>query len=110
MAIPVPTALHRDDAGLTVTWEEGHVAVFPARDLRLACQCAGCRDEMTGRLVLDPESVDRDVRPLSVALVGNYGIQVRWSDGHDAGIYTYEALRSWCPCEACVARRAGAAG
>jgi DUF971 family protein len=47
---------------------------------------------MTGRTLLNPRSVPEDVRPLSIELVGAYGFCVHWSDGHGAGIYTYESL------------------
>ncbi|HEX9692459.1 MAG TPA: DUF971 domain-containing protein [Gemmatimonadales bacterium] len=100
-AAPIPQRIHRGDDALTITWEEGHEGVFPARALRVACPCAGCRDEMTGRVLLDVASVAADVRALSVRLVGSYAIQIDWSDGHGTGIYTYEFLRAHCPCERC---------
>ena len=84
----------------------GHTALYPARALRLACPCAACVDEMSGRALLDPASVATDVRPVSVALVGAYGLKVRWSDGHDTGIYTFERLSAACPCPACQDTRA----
>ncbi len=102
---PVPERIHRDDRAIAVTWEAGHVGVYPARFLRLNCHCATCRDEFTGRLMLDPASVPEDVRPDHVSLVGNYAIKVRWSDGHDTGIYTYEYLLRLCPCERCERER-----
>ena len=109
MSIPVPYAITRRDDGLLVEWDEaGHHALFPARALRLACPCATCVEEMTGRPLLDPAAVPEGVRPLSVALVGGYGIQIQWSDGHGAGIYTFERLRRACPCEACRTAPEGA--
>jgi DUF971 family protein len=33
------------------------------------------------------------VVPRSVQLVGTYGLQIVWSDGHSTGIYTFDALR-----------------
>ncbi|HEY1266366.1 MAG TPA: gamma-butyrobetaine hydroxylase-like domain-containing protein [Candidatus Binatia bacterium] len=33
--------------------------------------------------------------------VGNYAIMFRWGDGHETGIYTFQYLRSLCPCEEC---------
>jgi DUF971 family protein len=69
--------------------------------LRLACHCTTCRDELTGRELLDPASVPEDIHPAHVSLVGNYAIKIRWSDGHDTGIYTYEYLLSLCSCERC---------
>lgn len=97
----IPVAIHRSDEAVTITWEEGHVGRYPARELRLACHCAGCREEMTGRALLDPAAVPDGVRPLRVELVGAYAIKIAWSDGHDTGIYTYEHLARLCPCERC---------
>lgn len=34
--------------------------------------------------------------------VGSYAVQLRWQDGHDTGIYTFELLRRLCPCEECA--------
>jgi len=81
----------------------------PARMLRLACPCAACREEMTGRPLLDPARVPEDIDGLAVQLVGAYGIRIDWSDGHNTGIYAYEMLRRMCPCEKCAAER-GATG
>jgi ATP-binding protein involved in chromosome partitioning len=103
MANPIPYAITRQDDGLQVEWDRaGHVAFYPARALRLACPCAGCVEEMTGRPLLDPGSVTIDIRPLSVALVGAYGLRVHWSDGHSTGIYTFERLLRSCPCPRCA--------
>ena len=30
----------------------------------------------------------------SVEAVGNYAIRIHWNDGHNAGIYSYNHLRS----------------
>jgi DUF971 family protein len=63
---------------------------------------------MTGVPLLDPARVPLDVRPLSVALVGAYGLKVQWSDGHATGIYTFERLRRVCPCPRCQGARGAA--
>jgi DUF971 family protein len=97
-----PRGIERRDDGLVVEWEDsGHRALFEARALRLACPCAECVEEMTGRPLIDPARVPAEVRPLGVDLVGGYGIRVRWSDGHSTGIYTFERLRQICPCARC---------
>ena len=102
MPIPIPYAINRQDDGLLVEWDQtGHRAFYPARALRLACPCAACVQEMTGRPLLDPARIPADIRPVSVALVGTYGLQVQWSDGHRTGIYTFERLLAACPCERC---------
>ena len=98
MSSPMPFAITRRDEGLAVEWEEGAPETFyRARALRLACPCAACEEEMSGRPLLNPETVPRDVRPLSISLVGAYGIKVMWSDGHGTGIYTFGRLRAMAP-------------
>ncbi len=102
----LPHAITRRDDGIIIEWDAvGHVGFYPARPLRLACPCAACIEEMTGRPLLDSGAIDTEVRPLTVALVGAYGIRVQWSDGHGTGIYTFERLLAQCPCPNCNAHR-----
>jgi DUF971 family protein len=103
MTIPLPHAINRRDDGVLIEWDDrGHQGFFPARALRLACPCAACVEEMSGRPLLDPALVPTDIRPVSLALVGAYGLRVQWSDGHGTGIYTFEQLRRACPCDLCA--------
>jgi ATP-binding protein involved in chromosome partitioning len=104
---PVPERIHRGDDEIVVTWDGSHVSRFPAREMRLACHCATCRDEFTSNVLLDPDSVPQEVRALQVSLVGNYAIKIKWSDGHETGIYTYQYLLSLCSCERCARRSRG---
>jgi ATP-binding protein involved in chromosome partitioning len=101
-AAPLPRRIHRGERDIVITWDDRHVASWPARPLRLECPCAACKEEMTGRPLLDPATVPQDVAAAAIALVGSYAIRVTWTDGHDSGIYTYDWLRSHCPCEACA--------
>ena len=90
-----PVGFRRRDARtLSVLWEDGHRDDFDVRDLRLACPCALCREEMSGRLLLDPKSVLQDVAPHTISSRGNYAITFGWNDGHSTGIYTYKHLRA----------------
>ena len=93
-----------EDREIHVAWADGHRSVFPNKMLRERCPCAGCVHELTGRRLLDPASVRADIRANEIALVGRYAIRVGWSDGHGTGIYTFQKLREWCPCAACVDR------
>jgi ATP-binding protein involved in chromosome partitioning len=102
----MPYRITRQDDGLLLEWDQsGHLALYKARELRLSCPCAECVEEMSGRRLLQPESVPIDIRPVSIALVGSYGLKVNWSDGHGTGIYTFERLLASCPCDACRAAR-----
>ncbi|HRP08086.1 MAG TPA: DUF971 domain-containing protein [Gemmatimonadales bacterium] len=107
----MPTAIRRESDAVVISWiEPGHAGYYPARELRLACPCAVCVDEMTGRPLLDPAMVPMDVTVDALELVGGYGIRVRWSGGHSAGIYTFEWLRRHCPCGQCGGEGLGRTG
>ena len=84
----------RDARTLSVLWEDGHQDDFDVRDLRLACPCAVCKEEMSGRALLDPKSVRPDVTPRTITSVGNYAITFVWNDGHSTGIYSFKILRA----------------
>jgi Mrp family chromosome partitioning ATPase/DUF971 family protein len=75
-----------------VEWPGGKPVNLPSRDLRAACQCASCVDEYSGRPILDVSKIPGDIRALSVEPVGNYAVAIHWSDGHDAGIYSWKML------------------
>ncbi len=79
---------------LSVLWEDGRKGDFDVRDLRLACPCALCVEEMSGRPLLDPSKVRPDIAPVTLTSVGSYGITIKWNDGHSTGIYSYESLRA----------------
>ena len=95
----VPVEIGRaNQHDVKIRWPDGHESVYPARELRLQCPCAGCVDEVTGQVVVVTSSVPQDVHPLKIDLVGRYAITIPWSDGHHTGIYTFELLRAMCPC------------
>jgi DUF971 family protein len=84
-----------------VVWDDGHESYYPGRYLRCACACASCVDEVSGEKTLDDDRVPRDIHARAIHAVGNYGMSIAWSDGHETGIYTFERLRALCPCESC---------
>jgi ATP-binding protein involved in chromosome partitioning len=91
---------------ITFKWPDGHESAFPARLLRLACRCAMCVEETSGEKLLDPKTVPETIRARGIDLIGQYAIQIKWSDGHEAGIYNFRDLRANCPCETCQGLRA----
>ena len=78
---------------LLIRWADGGESRLEVRGLRLACACAECVDEWSGRGRLDPDAVPDDVHPHKIAPVGRYALQIHWSDGHDTGIYPFRRLR-----------------
>lgn len=98
---PASIGPSEDQRRLRIEWGDAHVSEFEPYYLRLQCPCAACVEEMTGRPLLDPRSVDPGVYPLEIEYVGRYALQFRWSDGHSTGIYPFEMLRKLCTCEEC---------
>jgi ATP-binding protein involved in chromosome partitioning len=86
--------LRRDPRTLSILWEDGHRDDFDVRDLRLACHCALCVEEMSGRKLLDPKTIRSDVSPRQIVSIGNYAIGFDWSDGHNSGIHSFNDLRA----------------
>ena len=91
-----------DNRSIVIVWsdEVRHEIAFAA--LRKGCHCAHCNEERinpkpeppAGQLtVLSPA----EARPLDIDVmhpVGNYAYNIHFSDGHSAGIYTFELLRA----------------
>jgi len=75
-------------------WDDDDTDVWTARDLRLRCCCAHCVHEATGARLLDPATVAEQITVTTMQLVGNYGVTIGFSDGHDTGIYRFDELRA----------------
>ncbi len=86
--------LRRDPRTLSILWEDAHRDDLDVRDVRLACRCALCVEEMSGRKLLDPKTIRSDVSPQKIVSIGNYAIQFDWSDGHNSGLYSFKDLRA----------------
>ena len=80
-------------ADVRFVWDEGEEQVWTARDLRLRCVCAMCRSEVTGERLLVDDTVPAEITVTGMNLVGNYGVNIHFSDGHTTGIYRFRELR-----------------
>ena len=94
MQTPENIRVHRDEGILELVWNADNISRLPFRLVRQSCPCAACVDEFTGQQILDPNSVPEDIIPEHVALAGNYALKVRWSDGHDTGLFTWTHLKA----------------
>ena len=69
--------------------------LIPFGVLRRACPCAACKGEFghAGRFATNPELRPGEDELADISLVGAYGLNVVWADGHNTGIYTFDSLR-----------------
>ena len=99
---PVPKEVAQvGDRFVAVLWDDGHRGLHEMRALRLACPCAICVDEDTGKRMISEDRVPDGISIRNTSRVGRYALQIFWSDGHDTGLYAYRTLRSLCECAAC---------
>ena len=93
---PRPTEVRhrREEQRVEITWSDGHASDFPYEYLRGWCPCALCQGHGGERHFV--RSVDPRLEKIEP--VGNYAFNLIWSDGHDAGIFSYAYLREICPC------------
>ncbi len=88
-----PKEVNTQDEKVTViTWEDGKISRYPNRYLRSMCPCAQCVNETTGQRMISIESIDPNVRLVSVSPVGRYALHFQWSDGHGTGLYSFDTL------------------
>lgn len=73
---------------ITVKKGGGDVQKVVPMKLRSECRCAVCVDEMTGRVKLEVNKIPANIRPNVIKTVGNYAVEIVWSDGH-ASLYPY---------------------
>jgi len=95
--------------GVDVVWSDEHASHYPFPYLRDLCPCALCNDEREKKARMGTSPVASIELPMfkprvtakSAQAMGNYALQITFSDGHATGIYSFEHLREICPCEAC---------
>ena len=114
---PASVKIHvSSGAGVDIAWADGHTSHFDFAYLREHCPCATCNDERAKKETLAqvaPAFAASPALPMfkpkaraqSAQAVGQYAIQISFSDGHATGIYSYHLLRSLCPCGSCVSAR-----
>ncbi len=91
-----PTTIDVDrEVGITLGWSDGLEISIDLVSLRLSCPCAECR----GLRQRGEEPWPRPASPLPLritdaSLHGAWGLAIVWNDGHSAGIYPFDALRT----------------
>ena len=93
MLSPTNIKADRPNGAFEIDWPDGRSDRISFHTLRCDCPCAVCVSEFTGERLLDPAAVPETIVPTAVELAGNYAVRVRWSDGHDTGLYAWGHLR-----------------
>ena len=123
---PLDVKVHvKTGAGVDITWADGHASHYDFAYLRDECPCATCNDErakkeafatataspVTGPASFSPLPMFKPKpRAQAASVVGNYAISITFSDGHSTGIYSYDHLRTICPCPECAKAFRSSAG
>lgn len=101
---PEPRPVHLDvdrERGVTVRWDDGGARFLSVVDLRRNSPSADARQlrEQMARNPLTVLPAGKGAGPLrieAVEPVGHYALRIRFSDGHDTGIYSWRYLRTLC--------------
>jgi DUF971 family protein len=112
-------------AGVDITWTDGHTSHYGFPYLREQCPCAMCNDERQKRAQGQQKdmqlkqgnpspgpapALSSPLLPMfkpkltakAAHAVGNYALQIDFNDGHATGIFSFDFLRTICPCEECA--------
>jgi DUF971 family protein len=111
---PTSVKIHvSNGAGVDIIWADGHASHYEFAYLREECPCATCNDAREKRAepgeVASPFKSSPALpmfkpkpRAQAATVVGNYAVQISFTDGHSTGIYSYDHLRNICPCAECA--------
>jgi DUF971 family protein len=90
--VPQPTEikLHQKSRVLEITFADGATFRLPCEFLRVFSPSAEVRGHGPGQEVL--QTGKKDVEISRIEPVGQYAVQLHFSDGHDTGIYSWDLL------------------
>lgn len=91
---PTHLELHRKSRTLELRYPDGSRFSLPCEYLRVYSPSAEVRGHGAGQETLQTGKINvtvADIHP-----VGNYAVQLVFSDGHDTGIFSWSYLRELC--------------
>jgi DUF971 family protein len=89
MDAPLTLEWHQASGVLALSWDEGSITEITSQQLRQACRCGLCESLRRAGLVV---LAAQDIRLTQIIPVGEMGVQLHFSDGHDRGIYPWPYL------------------
>jgi len=84
---------------LQIKWADGEVRQYSVSELRANCPCATCREKNKAppppatSLPVITTAEAQPTRITKMEPMGRYAYAIHFSDGHDTGLFTLEALR-----------------
>ena len=88
--VPLEIRIRRASQALEVDFDDGLRAVLPAEYLRVESPSAEVQGHGPGQRVT--VAGKQGVNVQAVEPIGHYAIRIRFTDGHDTGIYTWAYL------------------
>jgi DUF971 family protein len=86
---PVELRLNPAKTQLTVEYDSGERFVLPAEYLRVESPSAEVQGHGSGKQIVTGKA---DVAIQALEPVGNYAVRIRFDDGHDTGLYSWDYL------------------
>ena len=99
MLSPKKIKLNKDEQKLEITWNNDSTHYFPLQFLRDESPDATNKGETILWKHYEPKPKGPD-KPgkyeiQKIETVGNYALQIKWKDGYDYGIYSWDILFKW---------------
>ena len=99
MAAPTKIKLYKQEH-IEITWDNGKVIKYPLRFLRDESPDAGNKGETILWKHYAPTHKQAHLKPEAyeietIEMVGNYAVQIKWKDGYDFGIYSWDLLEQY---------------
>ena len=90
VSLPTEIKLHQKSRVLEISFADGASFRLPCEFLRVYSPSAEVRGHGPGQEVL--QTGKKDVEISRIEPVGQYAVQLHFSDGHDTGIYSWDLL------------------
>ena len=88
--LPTDIRLHQQSRKLEVTFDDGRTFTLPCEYLRVYSPSAEVRGHSPEQAVL--QTGKEAVNIEDIEAVGNYAVKLKFSDGHDTGLYSWDYL------------------
>lgn len=86
LQIRAPSEKEQGGNVLEISWSDRSTTASSAFFLRTQCPCASCEGNAF-------DGIPSSIKITAFAWVGNYAVQLFFSDSHSQGIYTYKTLQ-----------------